>query len=218
MDGKSHLAAGFIFAGVGLMFMQTPIQQATIPLVIGGLSGIAPDLDHHNSILMKRVTMITYWVISLFILLSAMYFSYKLHLFEISNDTTFYLLVGATLLTLIVIFFMSRLKTKKILFISGIIVIVVGNVFSSIALILIGVYFVCASQLKHRGLTHSLYFLIFWSLICYYIEKETNQPMIWLSGTLGYFSHLITDHWFTKTKIKWIKSNEIMRFINKCKT
>lgn len=217
MDGKSHLAAGFIFAGVGLIVTQTPLQHAAIPLVIGGLSGITPDLDHQNGILIKRVTVITHWVTSLAILFSAMYFSYKIHLFEISNEGNLFLLAGVTTFVLIILFLISRLKPKKILLISGIILIVSGNVISSIALILIGVYFICASQLKHRGLTHSLYFLLFWSCICFYIEKELNYSMIWLTGTLGYFSHLITDHWFSKRKIKWLKTNEVMHIVKKIK-
>jgi inner membrane protein len=217
MDGKSHLAAGVIFSGFGLMVTDTPLQEIAIPLIAGGFSGLAPDLDHSNSTLTKRFSVPVKMLMSMGIVIPTLYLSFQLYL--ANYPKLMYLgvvVLGAALLAVS----MLLIKPKDFLLFSGLILLIVGFCLpdQSISLVLLGIYVMIASRLKHRGLTHSLYFLFFWSLICSFAQKETGINGIWLAGTLGYFSHLLTDHWFSKTKIQWIKPKEIKWLIQKIKS
>lgn len=216
MDGKSHLAAGVIFAGFGLMVTDTPLQDSALPLIVGGFSGLAPDLDHSNSTLTKRFSVPVKFLIGLGLSISTMYFAYQLY--ATNTPKWMYLCVimlGAILLSLTFV-----MKPKPLLLISGLILFITGLTLpgQSFSLVLFGVYVMIASRLKHRGLTHSLYFLLFWSLICLLAQRETGFSGIWLAGTLGYLSHLLTDDWFTKTKIKWLKPKEFQWLTKKFKS
>lgn len=219
MDGKNHLAAGVIFSGLGLMVMNTPLTEVAIPLIVGGISGLAPDLDHQNSIFIKRVRIVTYLILSVSILAFFSFILYKLYITNaIENNFLIVISSVSIIIATILITLIGRLKTKSSLLIGGLLLIVIGLVVTSVSISLLGIYFASASLLKHRGLTHSLHYLVFWSFICFYIEKETGFRFIWLSGTLGYLSHLITDNWFSKRKIKWIKTREITWLVKKIKT
>ncbi|WP_121616847.1 metal-dependent hydrolase [Virgibacillus halodenitrificans] len=206
MDGKSHLATGVVFAGMGLLVTDAPLQTSAIPLIVGGFSGLVPDLDHSNSTLTKRLSVPFKMLISLAISIATLYFSSQLYM----TNNAIWIYWGVVILGVILLTLMFLLKPKLVLLITGIILVVVGLVLKEqfISLILFGVYVMIASHLKHRGLTHSLYFLIFWSLISFFAQRETGLSGIWLAGTLGYLSHLLTDDWFTKTKVKWLKPKE----------
>lgn len=216
MDGKSHLAAGVIFAGIGLMVTDAPLQSVAIPLAVGGISALAPDLDHSNSTLTKKVINPIRSILSLSVLLLTMYVAYELYQRQYSLEYIITAaIVGASLLTVLTLY----LKPKELLLLSGLLII--GSalfIFEySVSLMLLGIFVITASRLKHRGLTHSLYYLAFWSLLCFFAQRNLNIDGIWLAGTLGYLSHLLTDDWFTKTKIKWIKAKEVIWFFNKIK-
>lgn len=216
MDGKSHLAAGVIFSGVGLMVTDTPLQEIAMPLIIGGISGLAPDLDHQNSILTQKFSFPIRILMSVGSAVLTLYLAYQLFLFQFAKEYIIgVILVGATLLALS----LAYMKPKTLLLISGIALVIVGILLPNtmISLVVLGLFVVIASRLKHRGLTHSLYFLIFWSIFSFLLQKEIGQNHIWLAGTLGYLSHLLTDDWFTKTKIKWIKTKEVMWLAKKLK-
>lgn len=215
MDGKSHLAAGVIFASVGLMVTNTPLQDSALPLVVGGFSGLAPDLDHSNSTLTKRFSVPTKMLISLAISLISICLAYQLY----TADNPRWMYLGIIALGIILFVITLIIKPKTLLLFSGVILLIFGITLpqQSFTLVFFGVFVMIASRLKHRGLTHSLYFLIFWSLICFLAQIETGFNGIWLAGTLGYFSHLLTDHWFSKTKIKWLKPNELNGLVKKFK-
>ncbi|MEX3623584.1 metal-dependent hydrolase [Viridibacillus arvi] len=216
MDGKSHLAAGVIFSGIGLMVANPPLQEVALPLVIGGISGLAPDLDHHNSILTKKVSKYVRWLLSVGVSVFMFYIAYQLYILKFEKEIVF----GIVLIGVIAsVLFLSFMKSKNLLLISGLILILVGLCLLNtiISVVLLGFFISIASQLKHRGLTHSLYSLLFWSVICLNVQMEIGQNNIWLAGTLGYLSHLLTDDWFTRRRIKWIKTNEVMWLIKKVK-
>lgn len=206
MDGKNHLAAGVIFAGIGLMVTDTPLQESAVPLIIGGFSGLAPDLDHSNSTLTKRFSVPIKMLIGIGITILTLFLAFRLYIE--GNPKWMYL--GVVMLGVILLSLTFLIKPKPLLFISGLILFIVGLALpeQSISLLLFGIFVMVASRLKHRGLTHSLYFLLFWSWICYLEQKETGLSGIWLAGTLGYLSHLLTDDWFTKTKVKWLNPKE----------
>lgn len=218
MDGKNHLAAGVIFAASGLMVTNAPLQEVAIPLIIGGISGLAPDLDHHNSLLIKRVSKISNTVIPLILVSALGFLAFRLYEANYSfGVVSISSIIGLAIIIGFQYFYFKKLTAKQSILVGGFVMAALGAFTSLLSLVLTGLFLICASQLKHRGLTHSLYFLAFWSFICWSIQYDTNIQYIWASGTLGYLSHLITDHWFTKRKIKWLKASEFKQIKKKLK-
>lgn len=200
MDGKSHVIVG-LFA-TGITMYATNNDAMTVPLIVGAISSLAPDLDHHNGSLTKKVSTPLKLLFSLLFLSVALFVLIKTGKLIYSGYWMYGLGIG--LVFLLCISWLRHLKT--ILMLTGILIAFLGwfAFWGHWWIIAIGLFITIASRLKHRGLTHSLYFLGIWSGICFLLQKDLLINGLWLAGTVGYFSHLLADHFFTKQRIKWL--------------
>jgi inner membrane protein len=215
MDGKSHLAVGLMSSALTLTIIDIPTKALLVPMIVGGISSLAPDLDHKNSTLTNKLSNPMRVIMTIVIVLLTVCISHYLD----QNYSDQYEFVGYAIGALVLLLFHIFFRPKMLLFLTGA-ALTAGGIFylpHHKWLILLGAFIMTASLLKHRGLTHSLYFLIFWSLICFMAENKLKIEGIWLTGSIGYLSHLLTDHWFTRTKIKWIKTKEVLWIYNKLK-
>ncbi|ODG92306.1 MULTISPECIES: metal-dependent hydrolase [Bacillaceae] len=200
MDGKSHVIVGLFATGVTMY--ATKNDSMTVPLIVGAISSLAPDLDHHNSSLTKKVSMPLKVLFSLLFLAATLFIVVKTGKLIYSGSWIY--AVGILTLFIICVSWLRHLKT--ILMLTGILIAVIGWFFfyGYWSIFAIGLFIAVSSRLKHRGPTHSLYFLAVWSGICYLLQKDLNVNGLWLAGTVGYFSHLLADQLFTKQSIKWL--------------
>jgi len=200
LDGKSHVIVGLFATGVTMY--ATKNDAMTIPLVVGAISSLVPDLDHQNSSLTKKVSA------PLRVFFSFLFLSVSLFiLIKTGNLVSTGSWVYAIALCLGFILCVSWLRNiKSILFLTGILISLIGWMFfyGSWSVVCIGLFIAVASRLKHRGLTHSVYFLGFWTGISYLLQKDIGVSGICLSGFIGYFSHLLGDNFLTKRRIKWL--------------
>ncbi|MFF2875483.1 metal-dependent hydrolase [Gottfriedia sp. NPDC057991] len=200
MDGKSHVIVGLFATGVTMY--ATKNDSMTVPLIVGAISSLAPDLDHHNSSLTKKVSMPLKVLFSLLFLAVTLFIVVKTGKLIYSGSWIY--AVGILILFIVCVSWLRNLKT--ILMLTGILIAVIGWFFfyGYWSIFALGLFVAVSSRLKHRGPTHSLYFLAFWCGICYLLQKDLMINGLWLAGTVGYFSHLLADQLFTKQSIKWL--------------
>ncbi len=200
LDGKSHVIVGLFATGVTMY--ATKNDSMTVPLIVGAISSLAPDLDHHNSSLTKKVSMPLKVLFSLLFLAVTLFIVVKTGKLIYSGSWIY--AVGILTLFIVCVSWLRNLKT--ILMLTGILIAVIGWFFfyGYWSIFALGLFVAVSSRLKHRGPTHSLYFLAVWSGICYLLQKDLMINGLWLAGTVGYFSHLLADQLFTKQSIKWL--------------
>ncbi|MFB7140510.1 MULTISPECIES: metal-dependent hydrolase [unclassified Bacillus (in: firmicutes)] len=200
MDGKSHVIVGLFATGVTMY--ATKNDSIIVPLIVGAISSLAPDLDHHNSSLTKKVSMPLKIFLSLIFIAATLFIVMKTGALIYSGSWIY----GVGILTLFIMIVSWLRNIKTILMLTGILIAVIGWFFfhSYWSIVALGLFVAVSSRLKHRGPTHSLYFLAIWSGICYLLQKDLMMNGLWLAGTVGYFSHLLADQLFTKQNIKWL--------------
>jgi inner membrane protein len=200
LDGKSHVIVGLFATGVTMY--ATKNDSMIVPLVVGAISSLAPDLDHHNSSLTKKVSMPLKVLFSLLFLAVTLFIVVKTGKLIYSGSWIY--AIGILVLFIICVSWLRNIKT--ILMLTGLLIAVIGWFFfyGYWSIFAIGLFIAVSSRLKHRGPTHSLYFLAIWSGICYLLQKDSSVNGLWLAGSVGYFSHLLADQLFTKQSIKWL--------------
>jgi inner membrane protein len=67
----------------------------------------------------------------------------------------------------------------------------------------LGLFVGAAPWLKHRGLTHTVWALLYWSAIGWGLERQLQIPGIAAAAAGGYFSHLAADT-LTPQGVKWL--------------
>ncbi|WP_158095117.1 metal-dependent hydrolase [Gottfriedia luciferensis] len=200
MDGKSHVIVG-LFA-TGITMYATNNDAMTVPLIVGAISSLAPDLDHHNGSLTKKVSMPLKILFSLLFLAVTLFIVIKTGKLIYSGSWIY----GISIFLLFIICVSWLRNLKAILMLTGLLIAFIGwfAFYGNWSIIAVGLFIAVSSRLKHRGPTHSLYFLAIWSGICYLLQTDLHTNGLWLAGTVGYFSHLLADQLFTKQRIKWL--------------
>lgn len=192
MKGVSHLAIGTaIGLGIGLYTEVPPLTLGLFALV-GGISGLAPDLDTNglasNKItLSKGLIQMPLLLLGMGILVLTLYEGFTTNVFD--RRFIFYVLAGLALMG-----FSRYLKQKRMLTFTGIGLVITGMVwYSELWLILFGLYIIIASFLPHRSYTHSILGACFFAWIMYLLEEAVGVDGLFIVGTAGYISHLVAD-------------------------
>lgn len=207
MRGTSHAVVG-LAAGGALAYAGDYSSTETM-FIIGTavISALAPDLDT-NGKLTNRLIISPHLIQGIFAMigiaiLAASYFQ----LLGIEKWLGY--AIGAALVILPTIFI-----TPKVMLIgSGVGILTTGVYLMEIWIISFGVFVTIAAFLPHRGLTHSIWGLLFFSWIAFGFQNYAGVEGVWVAGTLGYLSHLITDMKFmplNRRGVKWFQP-----FINK---
>lgn len=191
MKGSSHLGIGIAVGAIAGYITQPDVMTVAICAGIGGVSGVAPDLDTNglasNSItLSKKVSKVLMETAGIGILLTLIY---QVMTQGMSQDIYIYGGMGLALLIV------SRLITqRRMLTITGVLVLLLGFVLDqSLGILLAGSYIIFASFLPHRSYTHSLLGVLFYAMILKYLDIEWPIDGMFAAGMAGYISHLVAD-------------------------
>lgn len=191
MKGSSHLGIGIAVGVIAGYITQPDVMTVAICAGIGGVSGVAPDLDTNglasNSItLSKKVSKVLMETAGIGILLTLIY---QVMTQGMSQDIYIYGGMGLALLIV------SRLITqRRMLTITGVLVLLLGFVLDqSLGILLAGSYIIFASFLPHRSYTHSLLGVLFYAMILKYLDIEWPIDGMFAAGMAGYISHLVAD-------------------------
>jgi len=186
MNGTVHAAigaaAGFFVANY---FHSSP--SATLFLVgIGGISALMPDIDIDGKLRKKitfshKMTRIFVQIIGIIIMLYSLYIG-------IGADKYAGIIIGLGILLI-----SFSIKQKHMLFVSGVGVLIGSFALEERWMSLLGIYIIFAVFTKHRGYTHSLLGLFFFSWIIYQLELSLAVPGVFYTGCMAYASHLAAD-------------------------
>ncbi len=191
MKGTSHLLIGTAAGAIAGYTAQPDIKIALIGAVVGGISGVVPDLDTNglasNSITVSKK--VSKWLMETAGIVILLILVYQAITTGLSEDI--YLYGGIGLLLLIV----SRLITqRRMLTITGILVMLLGFVLGqSIGILLAGSYIIIASFLPHRSYTHSIIGIVFYGFILTKLNEQWPSEGFVAAGLAGYISHLFAD-------------------------
>ncbi|MBO0995103.1 metal-dependent hydrolase [Bacillus sp. SD088] len=195
MDGKTHFIAGALIGFGVAQYTHVDLVTTASFTLLGGFSGLVPDLDV-SGVLARKLSINKKWAILVlgFIGLYLMSSSFL-------NPNTYWskkqgILLGSGFLIFPPLF----MKQKWMLTLTGILVGVLGFYYSSVWMIMFGIYIGIASLLPHRSLTHSLLGLFYFATLGHYMEREVLVEGLMFVCTGAYASHLILD-------MKWIPKN-----------
>lgn len=195
MDGNIHAAAGGAAGLAVAYYTGADIPVAVTYVLLGGFSGLAPDLDV-NGALAHKITLSKKWLHLLLGLGGVLLILYCLQAESGSSRWIGIGLGGALLLVPGI-----AIKQKTMLLFTGIAIVAAGIYMSEIWMVLLGVFIGASSFLPHRSLTHSLIGLGYYGLIGYYLQQSLQLPGVMHVCLYAYASHLILD-------MKWIPGNK----------
>jgi inner membrane protein len=209
VKGKTHLGVGL---GIGaIASFNQPAEFIPIIIVTSGVASLAPDLDGNN-LLNKQVTKIAkqFKELGLIIALVLMIFSVISLFFEMPflNESWFTLqnkLLMFVLGVVILSFTFKKQETVKNILMS---LIGLGLLYYAAThelwwLVMFGFYIGGAGWFSHRGPTHTIWALIYWSAMSYLLEESTGIKGLALTSSLSYLSHIVGDM-LTKRGVKFL--------------
>ncbi|WP_071392920.1 metal-dependent hydrolase [Bacillus tuaregi] len=222
MKGQTHLAIGL---GIGVMAsFNQPAVSIPILLITSGVASLAADLDGNN-LLNKRITKTAKlfkefgFIIALaLIILSVVSLFFDGNVLPFLNEKWFTLQNKLILLVLGAVIFsfsLRKLETVKNIFMSfiGLALIYYGAENEIWWLVMLAIYIGGAGWFPHRGLTHTIWALMYWIYLSYLLETSTGVKGLMLVSSISYLSHIAGDM-LTKRGVKFLApiSNKVFRF------
>lgn len=195
MRGTSHMIVGAATGGALVYYGGdfTNVEAASI-IATCSIASLIPDLDT-NGKLTNKITIPVRLVTSLLFFLGVSLIIYS-YANASGSDVWIGMGIGAALLVLPRFF----IKRKTMLIVTGFCVLALGVNLFELWILGLGAYILICAFLPHRGLTHSIFGLLFFSWIAFEFQKTIAIEGIMNAAVLGYFSHLITD-------MKWVPFN-----------
>ncbi len=211
--------------GIGVMAsFNQPAVSIPILLITSGVASLAADLDGNN-LLNKRITKTAKlfkefgFIIALaLIILSVVSLFFDGNVLPFLNEKWFTLQNKLILLVLGAVIFsfsLRKLETVKNIFMSfiGLALIYYGAENEIWWLVMLAIYIGGAGWFPHRGLTHTIWALMYWIYLSYLLETSTGVKGLMLVSSISYLSHIAGDM-LTKRGVKFLApiSNKVFRF------
>lgn len=200
MRGSSHLAIGLI-TGVAVAGLVPGVPFSPFGIALAGFSSLAPDLDHPDSRLSKRLGFAQHYVRWAFAAGALCIAAYTY--FTLSPGREQRMSYTAALAFGLLGLGMQGGSARKLaLLFTGASTAVAGLYFGFLWLSLLGTFVALAPFTSHRSWTHTIWAATFWT----YIGYAANQSLGWhgvaqFAGA-GYVSHLVADS-LTKQGVRW---------------
>ncbi|GAB3830589.1 metal-dependent hydrolase [Hymenobacter jeollabukensis] len=198
--GSSHLAIGLI-TGVGIAAVTSDVRFSLPGIALAGFSSLAPDLDHPNSRLSKRMGFLQSYVRWAFAMMAVMLaiFAY-LNLPPGPNQRVAY---TAALATFLIGMAMQNQAVRKLaLLFTGAASVLIGLYEQMLWLSLLGAFVTAAPYTSHRSYTHTIWAAAFWTYIGHLANKDLGWHGVAVYAGAGYMSHLLADT-LTKSGVRY---------------
>jgi inner membrane protein len=200
MRGSSHLAIGLI-TGVAVAGLAPGIPFSLAGIALAGFSSLAPDLDHPESRLSKRLGFTqnyVRWAFAAGALLIAAY-AY-LQLAPGSEQRLYY--TAALAFGLIGVGMQGGSARRLALLFTGLGTVVAGLYTEQLWLSLLGTFVALAPFTTHRSWTHTIWATALWTYIGHLADQHLGWRGVALYAGTGYASHLLADT-LTKSGVRW---------------
>ncbi|MDJ0367623.1 metal-dependent hydrolase [Hymenobacter sp. H14-R3] len=202
MRGSAHLAIGLI-TGVAIAGLVPGIPFSLPGIALAGFSALAPDLDHPESRLSKRLGFLhayVRWAFGAAALALACYAYFQLRPGPDQRLTY----IAALAFGLLGVALQGGHARKLALLFTGMATVLAGLYAKFLWLSLLGGYISLAPYTSHRTWTHTIWAAIFWT----YVGELANRSLGWHGVAYyaggGYVSHLLADT-LTKSGVQWLR-------------
>ena len=200
MRGSSHLAIGLI-TGVAIAGLVPGLPFSLPGIALAGFSSLAPDLDHPESRLSKRLGFTQNYVRWAFAAGALALAAYAyLQLAPGSEQRLYY--TAALAFGLIGVGMQGGSARRLALLFTGLGTVVAGLYTEQLWLSLLGTFVALAPFTSHRSWTHTLWATALWTYIGYLAERHLAWHGVALFAGGGYVSHLLADS-LTKSGVRW---------------
>ncbi|MBJ6110637.1 metal-dependent hydrolase [Hymenobacter sp. BT523] len=200
MRGSSHLAIGLI-TGVAIAGLVPGLPFSVPGIALAGFSSLAPDLDHPESRLSKRLGFTQNYVRWAFAAGALAIAAYAYFQLRVGSEQRLYYTV-ALAFGLIGVGMQGGSARRLALLFTGLGTVVAGLYTEQLWLSLLGTFVALAPFTAHRSWTHTIWATGLWT----YIGHLANQHLGWHGVALfaggGYASHLVADT-LTKAGVRW---------------
>ncbi len=198
MRGLTHLAIGVTTGVAAAALAEVPLS--VVNLGVAAVSSLAPDLDHHQSRLSRRLSAHFRYVKWGFALAMAGLALYAGLCFSGWAQQGAW---GVAALGFLAAFSMEERTVRSIaLLLLGLGLVAWGIGEGWHWLWLLGGFVAVSPFLAHRSWTHTLWALGLWYYIGFAAEQQLGYAGIAWLGTAGYASHLLGDS-LTKSGVRW---------------
>ncbi|OON66765.1 metal-dependent hydrolase [Hymenobacter sp. CRA2] len=200
MRGSSHLAIGLI-TGVGIAAVVPDVRLSLPGIALTGFSALAPDLDHPNSRLSKRMGFMQNYVRWAFAAAAALLGVYAyLNLPPGPNQRVAF--TAALSMFLIGMAMQNQSARKLALLFTGVAAVLAGLYWQFLWLSLLGAFVAAAPFTSHRSFTHTIWAAALWTYIGYLANKDLGWHGVAAYAGAGYMSHLLADT-LTKSGVRY---------------
>ena len=201
MRGSSHLAIGLI-TGVAVAGLVPHVPFSVAGIALAGFSSLAPDLDHPNSHLSKRLGFVQQYVRWAFVAVGAALALYTHFLLPLGPDRRMGF-TAALAFGLIGVAMQGGSVRRLALLFTGLCTVVAGFYTEFLWLSMLGAFIAVAPFTSHRSWTHTLWAAALWTYIGHLANYTLGwHGVAWFAGA-GYVSHLVADS-LTKAGVKWL--------------
>ena len=200
MRGSSHLAIGLI-TGVAIAGLLPGIPFSLSGIALAGFSSLAPDLDHPESRLSKRLGFTQNYVRWAFAAGALTIAGYTyLHLRSGAEQRLYYTVALA--FGLIGVGMQGGSARRLALLFTGLGTVVAGLYTEQLWLSLLGTFVALAPFTSHRSWTHTIWATALWTYIGHLADQQLGWHGVALFAGGGYISHIVADT-LTKAGVRW---------------
>ena len=194
------MAIGLI-TGVAIAGLVPGISFSLPGIALAGFSSLAPDLDHPDSRLSKRLGFshqYVRWAFAAGALALAAYAHLQLR--PGSEQRLYY--TAALAFGLIGVGMQSGSARRLALLFTGLGTVVAGLYTEQLWLSLLGTFVALAPFTSHRSWTHTIWATALWTYIGYLADQHLGWHGVAMFAGAGYVSHIVADT-LTKTGVRW---------------
>ena len=200
MRGSSHLAIGLI-TGVAVAGLVPGIPFSLAGIALAGFSSLAPDLDHPESRLSKRLGFTQNYVRWAFVAGGLFIAAYAYLQLQPSSEQRLYY-TAALAFGLIGVGLQGGSTRRLALLFTGLGTVVAGLYTEQLWLSLLGTFVALAPFTSHRSWTHTIWATALWTYIGHLADQHLGWRGVALYAGSGYASHLVADS-LTKAGVRW---------------
>ncbi|MGB3618885.1 MAG: metal-dependent hydrolase [Catalinimonas sp.] len=200
MRGITHLALG-LTTGVAVAAWLPVVPFTLSGVAVAGVSALAPDLDHPESRISKRISLHTTYL-KVLIGAAAVGLAVWSYLHTAGEKQTLLLEVaGAGLL--VGLFIREATARRFTLLFTALMLGAAGIYFGAHWLGLLGLFVGVSPFTAHRSWTHTLWAVLFWYYLAREAERDLELPGLAWQASAGYVSHLLGDT-LTRRGVRWL--------------
>ncbi|MGI4865870.1 MAG: metal-dependent hydrolase [Janthinobacterium lividum] len=201
MRGSAHLAIGLI-TGVAVAGLVHGVKFSPAGIALAGFSALAPDLDHPESRLSKRLGFAQGYVRWAFGAVALGLAGYAYLLLKPGPDQRF-TYTAALAFGLIGVALQGGSARRLALLFTGLGTVLIGLYAQFLWLSLLGTFIALAPFTSHRSWTHTIWAAALWTYIGYLANNSLGWHGVAHFAGAGYVSHILADT-LTKSGVRWL--------------